>query len=44
MKSPRIKIIDEDEKSVKVIVWFRDDDMSWLEIKLKIPKDRLKII
>jgi len=44
MKSPRIEIISEDKTHVKIIVYLRDDDNDWREVRLKIPKDKLTIV
>jgi len=44
MKSPRIKIISEDKKHIRIMVYLRDDDMQWQWVELEIKKDKLTIV
>jgi hypothetical protein len=44
MKNPQIKIVHEDDKYVYVVLYFDKGGWDWYELKLKIPKDRLKEI
>lgn len=38
----RIKVLDQNEKYIYVVLYFQDKDYIWHEIKAKIPKHKLK--
>jgi hypothetical protein len=40
--SIRVEYVSQNEKYIYVIVYFRDEDYYWHQIKLKIPKRRLE--
>jgi len=43
-ENAQVKVVSQDEHNVRIVVYFRESEGEWLQVKLRVPKNALRVV